>query len=145
MAYLAVVTFFETARILLPWTIAATALAGLLTLAMSRWLRTRLGAARFIVTLPATVALTLGFGYLAWEVKPPSPPPEKPAKHGVEAVNDFLFTIPEPRITKDRLRSMLPVHLTISGLLGGVIVGAIVGGSVASGAGEPRPTWPDLP
>jgi hypothetical protein len=139
--YALVATFVESARVLMPWTITATLLGGLVTLALTRLLRPRIGPVRLAVALPATIALTLGFGYLAWAVHPPSPAPPKPKQDIVE----FLFTFPEPRVTKEDLFSMLPVHLTISGLLGGMIVSGIVGGSVALGTGKPKATRPDEP
>ena len=132
--YIAVVVFFKTAQILLPWTITATVLAGLATLAVSRLLRRELGPARLALTLPTMVALTLCFGYMAWAVKPPRPIPAKPPKEGLGAYVELLFTFPEPEMSKDDIRKMLPAHLTVAGLLGGVIVSALAGLRVVTGS-----------
>lgn len=121
LAYMLVVVFFETARILLPWTVSATILAGLAGLGVralvppSSRFRT---AAGFITTIILTIAL----GYLEFFLFPAKPPPQTPPKQNLEGLIEAMTELPKPDISVEHLRTMLPIHLAIAGLIGAFFV-----------------------
>ena len=121
LAYLAVVVFFETARILLPWTISATILAGLAGLGVNTLLAP---SARFrtAASCITTFVLTLALGYLGFWLIPPKPPPQTPPKQNLEGLVEAMTELPKPDISAEHLRKMLPVHLSIAGIIGAFFV-----------------------
>jgi hypothetical protein len=119
LLYVLIATFFITARILLPWTILATVLAGLSSLGIGYVLEPKLGKKSVLLSMPITVALTIAIGYLTYLVHPPAPPPKRPQN---KDIIEFLFTLPYPDIKQEDLWNTLPLHMGISGLLGAVVV-----------------------
>lgn len=124
--YLIGFVFMGTARLLLPWTISATVLAGLVVLCLIWLFRSQIQRKTLPLIYLLMLGLTFGFGYLGWTIKSPSPPPLTPKKEGLTAVLDFFISGPEYQITLDDLWTMLPYHLFVSGLIGGLIVHNLV-------------------
>ena len=125
LVYMIVGVFFETARMLLPWTIGATGLSILATYDVGTiWL------AKFRPQLPfyalVSFALTMLFGYIGFWLLPPWTPPPEPPKKGLAHLAEVLLEQPKMNINRDALLAMLPVHLAISGSLGAVIAESIV-------------------
>jgi hypothetical protein len=127
LVYVVIATFFITARILLPWTIASTILAGLSALGFVVAMRPRLGKACVALSFPLNIVLTVVYGYFACLLVEPQPPPQQAPSQDVVEV---LFTWPKPNVSKKDLWNMLPVHLCISGVLGGVIVASLATGGL---------------
>lgn len=123
LLYVLIATFFITARILLPWTILSTVLAGLVSLGIGYVLQPKLGKKVTLLSMPITVVLTIATGYLSYLILPPSPPPQRPQS---KDVIEFLFTLPYPDIKQEDLWNTLPLHMGISGLLGAVVVASLL-------------------
>ena len=130
-AYVCVVIFFETARLLLPWTISATVLSCLVVCFLNETRRPEFkpqwpvyGFANFVLTI---VFGYLGFWLLPPYFPPPEPPPE-PAKKGLERIVSELLEPPKLKMemNRDAMFAMLPVHLAITGCIGAIIVEGIV-------------------
>ena len=119
LIYIAVATFFVTARVLLPWTIAATITAVLISLAIGYFLPPKLGKKIVPLSMGTTLGLTLAVGYAFYLLNPPVPPPKQAANQDILKI---LFTLPVPDIDQADLWNTLPLHLGISGALGAVIV-----------------------
>lgn len=107
-----IVMFVKSAWILLPWTITATAVAGLSGLGLAR-LAGRSRSAGATISIVSTIALTYGFGYFGYWLLPPKAPPEKQGF-------DQLLQLPDPG--QDVLWQMLPYHLTICAAIGAMVV-----------------------
>lgn len=120
MLYIAVMVFFETAQILLPWTISATVLAGLAGLGIGR-LDFALSRRR-MVSCVSSLLLTIAIGYIGFFAFPPKPP----APHPDQGLA-ILVEMPKVNVSADDLQTMLPLHLGISGLIGMVIVASLSG------------------
>ncbi len=109
---LLLITFVQSALILLPWTVGATMVGALAGIGLGR-LVGRSRATGALVSVVACFTLTIGLGYLAYALVPPKAPPQK---KGLEEI----MSMPTP--SQDALWGTLPIHLSISAILGSVIV-----------------------
>lgn len=127
--YVCVVIFFESARLLLPWTISATLLSCLVVCFLNEIRRPEFkspwpvyGFANFVLTF---VLGDMGFWLLPPYFPPPEPLPE-PAKKGLERMVIESLEPPKLNINRDAMFALLPVHLAITGCIGAMIVEGIV-------------------
>ena len=125
--YTLVAVFFESARVLLPWTISATIIASLIGLGLGKRFGASWAAQRAAGCI-ATFLLTIGLGYLGFLLIPPRVRPPIPPKPILEALQIALTELPNPNISHDDLWTMLPIHLVISGVIGVLFVSAIMSG-----------------
>ena len=111
---LALVAFAKSAAVLLPWTISAAVLAALSGMGFARLVGGSKARGAAVGGLSCFV-LTFALGCLGFWLIPPKAPPA--LKRGEEQ----LFSLPEP--TKEDLKSFLPIHLAIVGVISTTIVG----------------------
>ena len=112
--FMLITVFVKSAIVLLPWTVTASALGGLLGLAVGKGLLQRVerGAAHG-ASFATSFVLTYIFGYVGWWLNPPTAAPQ-PSNWW-----DALMTMPQP--SQADLWDTFPVHLGIAGIVAALI------------------------
>lgn len=114
VAVMQIIVFVETAVVVLPWTVTATLVAAILAVQFAK-IQGRDSRHRASIAAIATFALTLALGFLGYAAIPPSAPSSPDARRAV------LWGLPET--TREEVRRMFPVHLSIWALGGASVSG----------------------